>query len=480
MAIIFPFIIRTLLIRYMGKEYVGMGSLFSSVLQVLNMTEMGISSAIIYNMYRPVSEHDDERVNRLLNYYRSFYLKVAFLILVLGMCIMPFLNILNRGKWPDDCNYYIIFFLYLINSCTSYVMYAYYATILNVRQRIDLLNEVYIFVDIIQCIAQVIAIVRFKSYYLFVAAMVIATVLKNLLIKVISERKYPQYRCKGEIDPEEKTDIMQQIKGLFIGKIGDVSRNSFDSIVISIMLGLSWVAVYSNYFYIFSAAYSIILAITHSIQATVGNEIAAKSKEANFKKMFTYQFFFMWIITVFTACLYCLYQPFIKLWLGEEYLLDEFAIILFCIYFYVLTSNNARNLYYSGNGLWWQGKAFFIMEALGNLLLNFLLGYFMGIHGILYATIITVVLFNYIGRSNILFKYYFDRSPKEFYLKQIIYLVIGIVIIWVTKQLASLVVTGNAYLDFVIMVLVALVVSNALLLIVYFRKITNLKGSVLN
>ena len=83
--LICPFIERTIVQQFLGAEYLGLSSLFSSILSVLSLTEMGFTSAVIYNMYKPTAEGDVHKVNAFLNFYKNVYRVMGCVILAVGL-----------------------------------------------------------------------------------------------------------------------------------------------------------------------------------------------------------------------------------------------------------------------------------------------------------------------------------------------------------------------------------------------------------
>ena len=228
---------------------------------------------------------------------------------------------------------------------------------------------------------------------------------------------FPTIRPVGKIDAARKALINKQVKAIFIGKMGDIARNSFDNIILSSFLGLAAVAVYDNYFYIYSAVYGTMTDIGRALQASVGNSVLKESVQKNYNDFFKLDFIFMWVAGWCSICMFCLYQPFMLLWMkgNTEMILSFPDMLLFCVYFYTINMNNTRNLYIEGNGLYWHCRFWYILEAAGNLCLNVILGYFFGVTGVLSATIFTIVIFNFIARTNVLFRYFFKRSKSDFY-----------------------------------------------------------------
>lgn len=424
-SILLPFGVRTAILYVLGNEYVGLSSLFVSILQVLNLAELGFASAIIYNMYKPLAEGNESLVCALLAYYQKVYRFVGLFILVVGLALMPWIPQLIHGSWPNEINIYALYLLYLCNSALSYFLFAYKRSLLTATQRMDVIQVIHLFVHVLQYVTEFLVIVVLKDFYVFVCVSVFATILNNLWMQYSSKKLFPQYVAKGSVDEHLKKDIRKQVTGVMIGKLSDTSRNSFDSIVLSSFLGLTVVAIYNNYFYIYSGLYAVMIVVHNAMQASVGNSIAVESVEKNHNDLLKFQFAFSWITGWITVCMFTLYQPFMRLWAGESLMLEFKDMILFCAYFYAINMNSMRNLYFAGSGLWWKAKKAFVFEAVGNLLLNIVLGYLWGVTGVLVATLITIIVFNYFHRTQILFRNYFKGlSPRKFYINQLVYLLV--------------------------------------------------------
>ena len=173
----------------------------------------------------------------------------------------------------------------------------------------DLTKIAYSIVNVSQCIFQIVVLLIFKNYYLFVGGTILGTLAKNILAAWFSKKKYPEYVCAGKINNETRQDIWKRVKGLLIGKISGVTYTTFDNIILSAMIGLAPVAVYNNYLVIFNSVASIIILIRHAMQASVGNSIASESVERNYNDIFRWQFIFSMIAIWCAICLICLYQP---------------------------------------------------------------------------------------------------------------------------------------------------------------------------
>ncbi len=423
LGILLPFIARTIVLYKLGAQYQGLDSLFKSILYVLNLADLGFSSAVIYVLYRPIAKRENEVICAIMAYLKRVYRIVGMVILGVGLLSMPLLPQLISNDYPPDLNIYVLYMLYLANNVISYCGFAYKNALMTAMQREDVVNNVYTITSTGLRVLQILLLIAIPNYYVYVLLIPVFTILNNMLIAYYSKKICPEIEPRGTISPELRKELTKQIKGIVVCKVGDVARNGCDSIFVSAFLGLVAVAVYDNYLYIFMAIHGITLAVTNAIQASVGNSIATETTEKNYADLGKFSFLFSWISGWFAICMCCLYQPFMKLWMNgnTDMLLSTFNMGLFVVYYYAISMNNIRNLYVNGVGLFWELRLWYVFEALGNIVLNLVLGYCFGVTGIIVATIITVFVCNFITRTNVLFKSYFKRPPTEFYQKHLIW-----------------------------------------------------------
>ena len=316
-------------------------------------------------------------------------------------------------------------------------------------------------VNIVVYIIQLLVIILTKNFYTYLIVAIIGTIITNTLIHISTRKRYPYYkRIKARM--KIPAEMKKQVGGLMVNKICDTFRNSFDSLIISSFIGLTATAIYGNYFYVYNAVYNIMLVICGAMGASVGNSIVKNTAKTNYRHLLVFSQLYAGIIGGFTVLMACLYQPFMTMWAGEELLLPNYDMLLFCVYFYIINMNNMRNQYISGNGMWWRLKSSYIMEAVANLGLNFVLGKLFGITGVIIATIITIFLFNYLQRNTVLFKTYFKgESIKTFYRQQFYYMAlttIGLVIAY----LVCINLPFDGILNIIIRAIVGLIIPNVI------------------
>ena len=468
LTIAFEFVSRTVIVKVFGEEYLGLSSLFTSILHVLNMAELGFSSAIVYNLYKPIAENDTNKVCAIMAYYRKVYITIGLVILTLGLGITPFIPNIIKGGWPNSINIFALYILYLLNTSVSYLFFAYKTSLLNALQRLDLTKKAYSIVNTLQCILQLASLVLAKNYYFFVGSTIIGTALKNWFVSRVASKNYAQYICGGTLDALTKKSILRRVKGLMICNISSVTYTTFDSIIISSMIGLTAVAVYNNYIIIFNAVASIIVLIRNSMEASVGNSVASETIEKNYNDVYKWQFFFSAIAIWCSACLLNLYQPFMRIWMGDKFLLPMVDVLLLTTWFYVSTVQHAFYLYLTAAGLWLEMKWAYVLSSFCNIVLNIMLCNLIGTTGIILSTLMTTFAFGTIWQCTAIFKCYFNKSAMTFLGKQLIYTLVGGVVCLLSFVLCNFV-EGNLIIEMIIKVTICSVVFGAVYLLVFGR-----------
>ena len=397
----FPFIVRTILIYSFGVEYLGLNSLFASVLSVLSLMELGFGTAVVYSMYQPVAEKNTDQICAHLAYYRRIYRLIGIVVMAVGLALLPFLKwLIYDPVLPGELNIYYCYLIFLGDAAVSYLLYGYMTAIPTAYQRRDILSRVDIGMVCLKCVAQSLVLVYFNCFYLFLLTIPMITIARNLVINYVVKKKYPEIACKGEISAVQKKDLNRRVKGLIVSKLTNVSRNSIDCV-----LGVT--GKYNNYYFVLRAFGAFSTTVCSSMFASVGNSIAIETKEKNYQDLQLFDFVYMAIVGWATVSMLCLYQPFIRLWIGEEMMLDTSVAILLSLYFYFLKSGDIRWVYHEGAGLWYECRHIMVCEALANIVLNIFFCRYLGVIGIVLATLLSVFVTNLVLCPRLLFKLYF-------------------------------------------------------------------------
>ncbi len=468
-AILLPFITRTVLIYVLGVEYVGINGLFSSILQVLSLAELGFSGAIVYSMYKPLAENNKAVVCALLQFYKKIYRCIGGIVLIIGVALIPFLKYLISGSCPSDINIYVVYIIYLLNTSCSYFLFAYKKSLLSALQRQDIISKVAMVNKIVSSFIQIAGLLLLKQYYIFIAVLPLMSLFDNLLCEFLAKKYYPQFECYGKLDKKYKDDIIEKTKGLLIHKICGVTRNSCDNIFISMFLGLTPVGIYSNYYYVMSSVRGILDVLTISMSASVGNSVAVESVDKNYKNLNLFTFIYEWLCGWCTICLLCLFQPFMRIWVGEKALFSFDVVIAICIYFYVWTIGDIKSQYADAAGLWWKDRIRASVEAIANVAFNYILVKHWGVFGIVIATAISILFIGFPWGTKIVFDNYFKgKSFLQYMRNEILYAVVTVVVCFITYKVCSLI-QFSGICGLILTAIICIVVPNILYILVYSK-----------
>lgn len=460
--ILLPFCVRTVIIYVLGAQYIGLSSLFTSILQILNVTELGFSSAVIYHLYKPVANGAEDEIHALLALYKKIYFYVGMVILCTGTILLPFLRLLIKGDVPSDLNLYILYMAYVCDTALSYLLYAYKSALLYASQRYDICINIQTVGMLLQYIVQIIFLLLFKNYYIYIMIIIIGTVGRNLAIKKVVDKRYPQYKILKKIGLDEvtKRDIKYRVTGLFIQKVSKMTRNSFDTVALSMFVGLVAVAQYSNYYYIMYAICGVMGVISESIKASVANSIISDT-EANVKELFfSIQFLYTCIAGIAVSFLFCLYQGFMFIWVGTDMMLNMNEVLLFCIYFYSMMMIEIRSMYDDAAGIWWEGRWCAVAESGTNIVLNFTLGRIFGINGVLVASVISIIIWNFFVKSKLIYKKIFPSfSVFELYICQLRWAGIAVIASAVPYMICRIILNEYCFINLILSFIIVAVVN---------------------
>lgn len=412
--IVIPFLMRTAMIYFMGVQYLGLNSLFTSILQVLNLAELGVGSAMVYSMYKPIAEDDEIAICALLRLYKKYYFLIGLVIAVVGTMLTPFVPMLIKSDLPKELNVYILYLLNLALTVLSYWLFAYKNSLLLAHQRIDITSKVTILTSTVQYSIQFLAIAVTKNYYLYVIVALMTQAMANCITAVAASRMYPNYEPRGNLDGDVVKQINQRIKDLLTAKLGGTIVNSADTIVISAFLGLSMLAIYQNYYYIMNSVLGFALIVFNSCTAGIGNSIVTESEDKNYFDFKKLVFLTMWIAAICISCFIGLYQPFMALWVGKQYLLDMDVVVLLCIYFFLYLVNHLSCVYKDAAGIWHQDRFRPLIGGIVNLGLNLIMVRYIGIYGIIISTICSYLFVAMPWLIRNLFSFVFKRSALEY------------------------------------------------------------------
>ena len=411
-----PFIMRSVILYYLGVEYLGLNGLFRSILSFLNLAELGVGSAMVFSMYKPIAEDDTETICALMRLYRTFYRIIGLAIAVIGLLLTPFLPNLISGDIPPDMNLYILYFMNLGSTVITYWLFSYKRSLLYAHQRVDIVSKVAIPLKLVEFALKIVTLVIFRNYYLYLLIQFLSYAAENLITAKQVTKLYPSYSARGNLPKENVKEIMHRVRDLFTAKFSNVIFNSADTLVISAFIGLDALAIYQNYFFIITSLRTLLEVVIGALIAGVGNSLITENIDKNYNDFRKITMLFGWIMCVSSAMLLCMYQPFIEIWMGKDSLLTYSCVICFVVYFYTMGMNKIMNMFKDAAGIWHKDRFRPLVGALVNLALNLAMIRLLGLYGVLLSSIISIVLVQIPWLFHNLFREVFPRKYAVQYL----------------------------------------------------------------
>ncbi len=431
MSIFSKFIVRTIFIHILGAEYLGVSGLFANILSVLNLAELGIGTSIVYSLYKPLSEKNTTDIKKYFKAFRYIYAFIGGIILLVGICLIPFLDKIIIDS-PDVGNIKLIYLLYLIDSSSSY-FYAHYRSLISADQKgyIDYINKI-VFL-IIQTAAHILVLLIFKSFYLYLGINILVHWISGFYISIKLKKIYPYLKEKTneKLSGHQIKELIKNSAAIFSHKVGYTVLNSTDNILISMFVGTVIIGYYSNYSMLILTMTGMISLIVSALQAAVGNVCSVDNLEKQHDIFQKINFMFFWIYGVFLTGLIFVGTPFIRIWLGEEYVMQESVLLIVYINTFLQGVRQVVAMYTTATGLFYKMRYKPFFEVVINLIVSVILVKKMGVIGVFIGTLISFILTNLWYEPFILYKYRFKMNCKIYYRNCLIYvaiILIGIII----------------------------------------------------
>ncbi|MGS0746162.1 lipopolysaccharide biosynthesis protein [Syntrophomonas erecta subsp. sporosyntropha] len=468
-AMVIGFISRVIFIRTLGIDYLGVNGLFTNILSMLALVELGIGPAIIFSLYRPLAFKEELKVKALMNFYAKAYWIIGMLVLLIGLVLLPFLDIFIKDP-PDIPDLTLIYLLFLANSVITY-FFAYKRSLIIADQKsyITTLYK-YSFYFILNVI-QIIILLLTKNFILFLLAQIVLNFLQNLMVSWKTNKMYPYIRGKNKerLDNETKTTVFKNVRALVYHKIGGTAIFGTTNIIISSFVGIVWVGLYSNYLLITNSLNSIIGQFFSAITASIGNLNAYGDREkSNF--IFKTLFFISWWIFGFSSiCLLVLINPFITLWIGREFTMDFIAVLMIVINFFVTGMRKASLTYKDSMGLFWNDRYKPLAETAVNLIVSLILVQFWGLIGVLAALFISTMAVSFWVEPYVLYKYGFEKSCKEYFQRYFLYTIITIILSFLTVFISNIFFYEVTIASFLGRLIVCLIVPNITIMLGFYK-----------
>ena len=421
------FIVRTVFIHFLQTEYLGINGLFTNILQVLSLAELGVSAALIYSMYKPMAEKDEQAISMYIGLYKKIYSTIGLVVLAIGFLLMPFLDffISARPDIPESLE--LIYALYVIRTASTY-FFAYKQSVFQADQKNYIISRNTLFFTLIRSAFEIIVLVVFGNFLLSRAIAVGFTYLQNIWIARLADKTYPFIKGKApKANHEVVRQLVKNVKAMFMHKVSAVVLNSTDNIILSKHVGIVTVGLYSNYSMILVLVRNCLYMIFDGIVPSVGNLCAVKEKKEVYSVFKVISYGNMWLTGFCSLAMFFLFEPFITIWAGPNYLLGVEVVLSIVISFYIQTNMRAIDMFRSATGLFYNDRYVPIAQCLINLVVSIIFVKRIGVAGIFIGTSIAMISTVFWVQPLLVYKKIFEVPVRTYFIRYFLYTAIWIV-----------------------------------------------------
>lgn len=413
-SILTKFVVQKVFIDILGIEYLGLNGILTNVVAALNIVELGVSTAIIYNLYEPLKNRKNETVKSLLHFYKRAYRVIALLTLLIGMAVMPFLHMIIHDPMPDT-NIYFAYVLVLLSSATSYLL-TYRQSLLYASQEGHIITNMQTMGNLLLAGGQILLLVLTRDFYLFLGVKIVVQLIQNMALHLVANKKYPEL-CSKEaprLSKKIEKDIFKKMRALFMHKIGSFIVFSTDNIIISAFINITTVGLYSNYSMIISALETLFAKAIKALTPTVGNLLVDKNHEKNyevFRKIRNVNFS---ITLISCAGVMLLADWFIKIWLGAEYVLPELTVAVLVLVHFQKMMRESFAVFKEAAGIFHEDRFVPLLESIINIVASVILVLAMGLPGVFIGTFLSSLVLWCYSYPKFVYKGLFKRTYWQY------------------------------------------------------------------
>ena len=472
-SIIIGLISQKVFISSLGTEYLGINGLFTNIISMLGIVELGLGSAIIYNLYKPVADNNKKKIKSLMRFYKISYRIIAVVVTIIGLLIIPFLGLIVKDVNISE-NLIIIYLLFLTDIVCSYLL-TYKRSILYAYQKSYIINIVHIGYLLCMNLFQILILIYTKNYYLYLIIKIIARIIENIVITKIANKSYPILLEKDVIPLDKKTkkDIFTKIKALLLHKIGGFVVLGSDNIIISAFLGVNTVGLYSNYSMIINVLVNLSNQAFSAITASVGNLLVTSNNKKTYSVYKNIFFANTWLAGFIAIGLLVCMDSFVNIWLGEKYLLSTSVLLVLCINLYLQITRYTNNSFKEAAGIYYEDRFVPIIESVVNIVMSIVLLHYFGLAGVFMGTICSNLVLHLYSYPKFVYTRLFKKNYSDYYHNFFKNFIIVTLIGGITFCISRIIVFNNLFLNLFWNIFVCLLIPNVLFF-AYYRKSSEL------
>lgn len=461
--------VRKQFTEYLPIELLGIEGLFTNVVSILSLAELGISSVINYSLYKALASNDKNEINIIMNIYRYLYSCVGCFVLFIGVILYFFLPLLLKNDVNISWNYIrLVYFIQIFTILSTYFI-AYKRSLFSADQKDYKCIKIDTICKSLDNVVRIVAIISFKSYVLYALSSLFFNILANVIIAHNVDKNYKFIiKQKITLDDIRSRNFFKDIKNIVVHKIAGILYGGSDSIIVTFLLNLKIAGQMSNYLLIHNGVYSVLSKVFQGIIPSIGNLVYTESKEKSFKVYKTLDLLYT-LFGAYICCMYILFfQKFILLFFGKEFLLPESYVWLLALnVFFAMQFENACN-YRNTYGSFEKDRLYMVLSAISKVVIAMLFIKEYGIDGLMIGTIGGLAFIIY-GRIIIVFKYILNQSISKYLFRHLIYSAIIVAEILIIRQVITFVNMPLSYTSLILEGILATVFMMLVNVIVFYK-----------
>ncbi len=470
LKIVLSFVGRMVFVHTLGAIYLGVSGLFSNILAILAVADLGMTTVMMFNLYKPLANGDTKKVAAYVNTFGRVYNKIALIVFILGVLLIPFLRyIINL---PDGVDHIYVYYLLTLLDVSIGYLFINRITLLQADQNGYIVDAIDMVAQVMLFIAQMAVLVFTKSFTFYLIVKILSTVISNTIKACVVKNKYNDIitNTSLKLDYSERKRVAKNVKDVFFYRIGGVLQSNTDNILTSIFVGTIAVGYYSNYTMVTMAITSLITLTFNALKASIGNYNFEVSRKEQEKMFYIFEEYNYLLIAFCSICMYVLFPDFINMCFGKDYLLNNLTVIFIILNFY--TSNIRQNIwvYRETTGLFARVKYVTLVTTTINVVLSIIGGVLFGITGIIAATVIARLAYAWWKEPKILFNEYFKSSSKKYLITYITRLIYAVLVALSINTISNMININNTMLIQSILRIVITTSTTIILLYLPFRK----------
>lgn len=418
------FISRTVFIKCLNQEYLGVNTVFSSILNILTLMEFGIGQIAIIWYYEPLKTYDESKLGMLYYFFQKAYrvIQAAMLIVAFGLSFCKDIFVKSEAAIPHLTLYYWLFVL----NTVVYMTYGQEVCMIRANQREDILTKNGMIAQIIMVILQIILVAVTHNYLLYLVCMVGTTVYSKILCHYSFKKMFPQFKTwkRGRIGGEEKKKIVSHVKDNFLYNAGLQVFNNSTSLFVSSLINVIVAGIYSNYLLFYETIKTFMKTIYQSVYNSIGHLVTGDCDTGKKEQIFSvYQYLFQVLLLILLTGVYFISADVIQVWIGEEYLLPNITVLLLCVVIYTHMMMYPVVSFRVTAGLLKEVRWLTVASTVLMCIMAYVFGSRWGLNGILMATFIARLLTNYWWEPYLIYKKVFCAPFMHFVGKHLYYLI---------------------------------------------------------